>query len=256
MRTSGRSGGRMRAAHDPPPVGRTGLPGLCARPWWAAPMETRSSSTSAQAADPARELPPPDWPRPRLVLGLSGGMGCGKSTATRMFAELGFRVVDCDRIVRDEVLPSPEIVAAVAARLGPAVVGGDGRLDRAAVAGRVFSSDGDRLWLEALLHPRVRESWRRALAADLAAKWVVEVPLLFEKGLENWFDSTICVATSSALQVSRLHARGVPADLAAARIAKQLPLPRKIAAADFVLLNDGSLDFLKEQVVLLAGRWH
>ncbi|MBK8475081.1 MAG: dephospho-CoA kinase [Opitutaceae bacterium] len=191
-----------------------------------------------------------------MVLGLSGGMGCGKSTATRMFAELGFRVVDCDRIVREEVLPSPEIVAALVARFGPTVVGEDGRLDRAAVAARVFANDADRLWLEALLHPRVRESWRRALASDLEAKWVVEVPLLFEKGLENWFDSTICVATSSALQVSRLHARGVPADLAAARIAKQLPLPRKIAAADFVLLNDGSLDFLKEQVALLAGRWH
>lgn len=219
-------------------------------------METQNSSTPVRPANrAARELPPPDWPRPRLVLGLSGGMGCGKSTATRLFAELGFRVVDCDRIVREELLPSPEIVAALAARFGPAVVGADGQLDRAAVATRVFGDDAQRLWLEALLHPRVRESWRRALAGDMAARWVVEVPLLFEKGLENWFDSTICVATSSALQVSRLHARGVPADLAAARIAKQLPLPRKIAAADFVLLNDGSLDFLKEQVALLAGRW-
>jgi dephospho-CoA kinase len=220
-------------------------------------METQTSSTNTGVAQrPAQELPPPDWPRPRLALGLSGGMGCGKSTATRMFAKLGFRVVDCDRIVRDEILPSPEIVAAVAARFGPTVVGVDGRLDRSAVAARVFSDDGERLWLEALLHPRIRASWRQALAGDPTAKWVVEVPLLFEKGLENWFDSTICVATSSALQVSRLHARGVPADLAAVRIAKQLPLPRKIAAADFVLLNDGSLDFLKEQVVLLAGRWH
>lgn len=223
-------------------------------------MENRILSTPAglvtgPTTAAVRESPPPYWPRPRLVLGLSGGMGCGKSTATRMFAELGFKVVDCDRIVREEVLPSPEIVEALAERFGPTVVGADGRLDRAVVAARVFANDVDRLWLEALLHPRVRASWRRALAGDLAAKWVVEVPLLFEKGMENWFDSTICVATSSALQVSRLHARGVPADLAAARIAKQLPLPRKIAAADFVLLNDGSLDFLREQVALLAGRW-
>ncbi len=203
-----------------------------------------------------RETPPADWPRPRLALGLSGGMGCGKSTATRLFAELGFRTVDCDRIVRDELLPRADVVAAIAARLGPQVVGAEGRLDRAAVAARVFGDDGDRRWLEALLHPLVRESWRQALAGDLAARWVVEVPLLFEKGLENWFDSTVCVATSSALQLSRLQARGVPPDLAAARIAKQLPLPRKIAAADFVLLNDGSIDFLREQVASLAGRWH
>jgi dephospho-CoA kinase len=200
--------------------------------------------------------PPPDWPRPRLVLGLSGGMGCGKSTATKLFAEFGFRTVDCDRIVRDELLPRADVVAAVAARFGAQVVGADGRLDRAAVATQVFGNDANRLWLETLLHPLVRESWRAALAGDLGARWVVEVPLLFEKGLENWFDSTVCVATSSALQLSRLQARGVPPDLAAARIAKQLPLPRKIAVADFVLLNDGSIDFLREQVASLVGRWH
>ncbi len=215
-----------------------------------------STTASASGAPAARELPPPDWPRPRLVLGLSGGMGCGKSTATRLFAECGFRTVDCDRIVRDELLPRADVVAAIAARLGPAVVAANGGLNRAAVAARVFGNDADRLWLEALLHPMVRASWRAALAGDLAARWVVEVPLLFEKGLENWFDSTICVATSSAQQLSRLQARGVPPDLAAARIAKQLPLPRKIAAADFVILNDGSLDFLREQVASLAGRWH
>ncbi len=182
-------------------------------------------------------------------------MGCGKSTATRFFAEHGFRTVDCDRIVREELLPRPDIVAAVTARFGAGVLGAEGRLDRAAVAERVFARDDERRWLEALLHPQVRAAWRAALASDLAARWVVEVPLLFENGLENWFDSTVCVATSSGQQLSRLQARGVPPDLAAARIAKQLPLPRKIAAADFVLLNDGSLDFLRDQVAALAGRW-
>ena len=219
-------------------------------------MHTTSSHSRSGAGVAAERQPPPDWPRPRLVLGLSGGMGCGKSTATKLFAEFGFRTVDCDRIVRDELLPRADVVAAVAARFGREVVGADGRLERAAVATQVFGNDENRLWLEALLHPLVRESWRAALAGDLGARWVVEVPLLFEKGLENWFDSTVCVATSSPQQLSRLQARGVPPDLAAARIAKQLPLPRKIAAADFVLLNDGSIDFLREQVASLAGRWH
>lgn len=182
-------------------------------------------------------------------------MGCGKSTVLRLFAECGFRTVDCDRIVRDELLPRPDIVEAIAAKLGGEVVGAEGKLDRAEVAARVFADDGARVWLENLLHPQVRASWRAALAGGLDSCWVVEVPLLFEKGLENWFDSTVCVATSSALQLSRLQARGVSPDLAAARIAKQLPLPRKIAAADHVIFNDGSLDFLKEQVVLLTRRW-
>ena len=215
-----------------------------------------SSSPAAVPAAETRERPPPDWPRPRLVLGLSGGMGCGKSTAAQQFAEFGFRTVDCDRIVRDEVLIQPEVVAAVRARFGAGVLGADGRIDRRAMAERIFASDAERCWLEALVHPRVRTAWGRALAGNLGARWVVEVPLLFEKGLENWFDYTVCVTTSSALQLSRLRSRGVPEGLAEQRIAKQLPLPRKIAAADFVLLNDGTPEFLREQVALLAGRWH
>jgi dephospho-CoA kinase len=181
-------------------------------------------------------------------------MGCGKSTALRLFAERGVRVVDCDRIVREEILPRAGVVEAVAARLGPAVVGPDGLLDRAAVAARVFADDSQRVWLESLIHPLVRAQWRSLLASDLNAAWVVEVPLLFEKGMEKWFDFTVCIATSSSNQLSRLQARGVSRDLAAARIAKQLPLPRKIAAADFVLSNDGSVDFLSEQVAALVAR--
>ena len=200
-------------------------------------------------------FPPPDWPRAKLCVGLTGGMGCGKSTAAQMFVELGFRVLDSDRVVRDEILRDPAVLAEIRTRFGAGVFGASGDLDRRAVADRVFAAESDRRWLEALVHPRVREAWRRALVAEPTARWLIEVPLLFESGLENWFDFTVCVATSSALQLSRLRSRGVPADLAEQRIARQLPLPRKIAAADFVLLNDGSLEFLREQVAWLDGRW-
>lgn len=193
--------------------------------------------------------------RPRLCIGLTGGMGGGKSTATALFAELGFRTLDSDRLVRDEVLREPAVVAAVRERVGDAVAKPGGALDRHVLAKHVFGSDAERLWLEELVHPRVFAAWRRAFASDPAARWVVEVPLLYEKGLENWFDHVVCVATSSAPQLARLHSRGVPADLAGPRIAKQLALPRKIGAADHVLLNDGSLAFLRDQVTWLASRW-
>jgi dephospho-CoA kinase len=195
-----------------------------------------------------------DLPRPKLLVGLTGGMGCGKSTATGMFAALGFSVIDSDRVVREEILRDAEIVAAIGGRFGAAVVGPDGVLDRRAVGRRVFADPVDRRWLEDLIHPRVRAAWRREISRDRSGRWIIEVPLLFESGLENWFDFTICVASSYALQLSRLSSRGIPVDLAEQRIAIQLPLPRKIAAADHVLLNDGSFDFLREQVAWLVHR--
>jgi len=84
--------------------------------------------------------------------------------------------------------------------------------------------------------------------------FIVEVPLLFEKGLENWFDFTVCVTTDSSTQLRRLEQRGIPPELAHQRLVKQLPLARKCELADHVLLNDGSPEFLKEQVNALADR--
>jgi dephospho-CoA kinase len=181
-------------------------------------------------------------------------MGSGKSTAASYFAEAGFGRIDSDEIVRQSLLPRGDIAARIADYFGPEVLRRDGAVDRAALARRVFSDDEARTWLEDLLHPLVFAEWDRQ-TADPAGKWIVEVPILFEKGLQNWFDFTVCVASSSDLQLSRLQLRGVSSELSRQRIAKQLPLPQKVAAADFVLLNDGSLSFLREQVLWLAQRW-
>ncbi|HEY0945570.1 MAG TPA: dephospho-CoA kinase, partial [Opitutaceae bacterium] len=151
----------------------------------------------------------------------------------------------------DELLHLPEVIAALRARFGDGVLQPDGAVDRPAVARVVFKDDAQRVWLEGLLHPRLFARWRELFAADPAANWVVEVPLLFEAGLENWFDFTVCVATCSALQLARLEERGIPRALAEQRISKQLPLARKIEQADFVLSNDGSVDFLRAQVARL-----
>ena len=187
--------------------------------------------------------------------GITGGVGCGKSTAARALESRGFRRLDSDQIVREQVLTEPEIIAALRARYGDAVVasgGGAATVNRTALADFVFPHDTERLWLEELVHPRVFALWRKAFATDPNGSWVVEVPLLFEKGLENWFDFTVCVACAPAQQLARLEQRGLPRALAGQRISKQLPLARKIDLSDFVLWNEGSPAFLEAQVDRLA----
>ena len=192
--------------------------------------------------------------RPNLIVGLTGGMGCGKSSAAALFAERGFRRLDADQVIREELLPRAEIADAIRQRLGPDTVGADGKVRRDKVAEKVFADPAALAWLEGLLHPLLLDHWQRIFAAAEGVAFMVEVPLLFEKGLENWFDSTVCVTTDSATQLRRLEQRGVPPELARQRLVKQLPLARKCELADHVLLNDGSPEFLREQVNALADR--
>jgi len=201
-----------------------------------------------------------------MIIGITGGMGCGKSSAAALFAGRGFLRLDSDALVRDRVLREPEVLAAIrekfgdevfcpASKVGEEHVGCESgtrrveQLDRARLAERVFASDEARLWLEALTHPRLFALWREALCeAPRGTHWVIEVPLLFEKHLENWFDLTVCVASSAAQQIARLEQRGVIKELAEQRIFRQLPLAKKLSLADIVLWNDGALTSLQHQV--------
>ena len=192
--------------------------------------------------------------RANLIIGLTGGMGSGKSTAAAFFAERGFRRLDSDAQVRDILLVDPAVVAAIRQRLGDEAIAPDGQVRRDRVAQRVFNDPAELAWLETLLHPRLYALWREQFGASQGQKFIVEVPLLFEKDLENWFDFTVCVSTDSVLQLRRLEQRGIPPALARQRLAKQLPLARKCELADHVLLNDGTPDFLREQVNALADR--
>ncbi|MGE9293267.1 MAG: dephospho-CoA kinase [Puniceicoccales bacterium] len=186
-----------------------------------------------------------------IKLGLTGGIGCGKSTAGALFEKGGFRVVDCDRIVRDLLESDAGVHTALRERFGEQVMLPEGGVDRAAIAAVVFQDAEALKWLESLLHPLVEGVWRDRLNSDPEANWCVEIPLLFEKNLEKHFDFTVCLASSEAVQLDRLAARGLSRDQAKARIQRQLPLDQKISRADFVLFNDGSQDFLRQQVFQL-----
>ena len=191
-----------------------------------------------------------------MIVGITGGLGCGKSTAARGLESRGFRRLDSDQIVRDKVLTDASVTSEIRDRYGDAVLETSGSgttvITRPRLSERVFANDEERLWLEELTHPHVFAAWRTAFAEVPEARWAVEVPLLFEKGLENWFDFTVCVACAPAKQLARLEQRGLPRPLAGQRISKQLPLARKIELSDFVLWNEGSPAFLEAQVDRLA----
>jgi dephospho-CoA kinase len=125
---------------------------------------------------------------------------------------------------------------------------------RPSTAAKVFADPQELAWLEELLHPRLLARWRTIFAEAQGTAFIVEVPLLFEKGLENWFDFTVCVTADSSTQLRRLEQRGISPELARQRLVKQLPLARKCELADHVLLNDGTPEFLREQVNALADR--
>lgn len=194
-----------------------------------------------------------------MLIGLTGGIGCGKSAAATEFAALGFRVQDTDRIVREEVLPDPEVVALAEARWGPGVLTAPARenatatLNRVRLAEIVFAEPTERRWWESVVHPRVGALWRGRVAAEPETEWVIEVPLLFEAGLEKGFDFVVCVGANPSVQLARVVARGMTQAQAGRRIASQLPLASKLHFAHAVLWNDGSRDFLCAQVATLAA---
>jgi dephospho-CoA kinase len=180
-------------------------------------------------------------------VGLTGGLGAGKSEALRALAELGAATLSTDAVVH-ELLAGEELRDIVVARLGEEVAP-EGQLDRSLIAERVFDDDDSRKWLEAELWPRVGQrvaEWKQEVDAldppPRAA--VVEVPLLFEAGMENVFGATIAVVADEGLRAERAGARGHAA--VAERSGRQLSQEEKAERADFEVRNDGSLDELRQ----------
>src|SRR5882724_8867851 len=126
-----------------------------------------------------------------MILGLTGGMGGGKSTSLKFLGELGFAQIDSDAVIRREILTRHEVEVAILEHFGKGAVTAEGRVDRAGLARFVFNDDTARRWLEDLVHPLLYAIWRERLTEGAGRSWVVEVPLLFEQALENWFDFTV-----------------------------------------------------------------
>lgn len=184
------------------------------------------------------------------LVGLTGGIGMGKSTVAQLMVERGERIIDTDLLARDLAMPGQPALEEIRQAFGSEVIAADGTLNRSALAAVVFKDSQKRAHLEGILHPRIRAKW---LAK--AQEWrnggerraIVVIPLLFETGAEKEFALTICVACSPGTQAQRLRERGLTDIEMSDRVASQRPITEKMDRADRVIWNESTLDVCKMQ---------
>lgn len=235
--------------------------------WWvmiadpeALAREVRSVIPLPSAAVPTT-TPPPNNPsalRP-IVIGLTGSIGAGKSTAAKMFGELGCVVIDSDAESR-AAIDRPEIRETLVGWWGDRVLSPDGHIDRKAVGTIVFANPDERRRLERLIHPLVRRSraefLERAKPDDLgrAPLVVIDVPLLFEAGVDAECDLVVYIDAPREVRLARVASRGWDDAELARREAAQMPIPEKKARADERLENAGDLHTLRRDIAAVADR--
>ncbi len=191
-----------------------------------------------------------------IRIGLTGGIGCGKSTVARWLLDRGIPVIDTDDLARALVEPGGDALAAIVQRFGNGLLKPDGTLDRASLGRLVFSDPKARADLESILHPRIHRAWKERLEAVESQgreRAVVVIPLLYEKGYQREFDAVVAVACSVGSQRERLRQRGWNDTEIDARNAAQWPMQAKVEAAGKVLWSEGRLECLHEQLARVFG---
>lgn len=181
------------------------------------------------------------------MVGLTGTIASGKSSALKAFASLGWFPISSDSIVGELLESDPEVRDSIRARWGELGFQPSGRIDKQAIAGLVFGDPSERRWLESLLHPLVRSRWLSMVQSCNSEKCMVELPLLFENNLQMHFTYTISVYSPDEAIRERLLRRGYSRDHSRARMRSQSSQEEKAARADFVLWGGGTHDFLHHQ---------
>lgn len=192
----------------------------------------------------------------RYTVALTGGIGSGKSTVTRAFADLGIDVVDADVIARQVVEPGQPALQDIANRFGPSVLNTDGSLNRASLRQKIFSSPAEKQWLNNLLHPLIHQQTRRQLAEaqSLWCLWVV--PLLVENNLHKLADRVLVVDVDPEIQLTRTMARDHISREEATRIlAAQASRDARLAVADDIIDNSGDPAAVLPLVAALNQRY-
>ena len=192
------------------------------------------------------------------VLGLTGGIGSGKSMVASMFAQLGADVIDADRLARDVVAPGQPALQEIASAFGRDILLPDGRLDRGKLGRIIFADPVARGTLNAITHPRVRERMDAEIAARQSGPGVliVDIPLLYENERTGRVETVIVVWVDTETQLRRLVERdGLSEHDARQRIAAQMPLDEKRARADVVIDNSGSRENTRRQVDAIYRRY-
>ncbi|HEX7970815.1 MAG TPA: dephospho-CoA kinase [Thiobacillus sp.] len=192
-----------------------------------------------------------------FAVGLTGGIGCGKSTVADLFAELGAAVIDTDVIARQLTAPGGAALEAIHASFGDAVMQADGTLDRTALRRRIFAEPAARRRLEAILHPRIRQAVVQTLATLTAPYALIVIPLLVETGgYREVLRRVLVVDCPENLQIARVMARsGFTRDEVAAILAAQTGRAERLAAADDVIVNTAAAEALRPEVAKLHQRY-
>lgn len=190
------------------------------------------------------------------ILGLTGGIGSGKSAAAERFAELGVHVVDADQVARSVVEPGSAALAQIVDRFGGPILASSGELNRAALRERIFTSVEDRHWLERLLHPLIRQEIWASLSRAESPYAVLVSPLLVESAQHEQVDRVLVVDVPEDLQLQRVLARDqVSEDQVRAILAAQARREDRLRHANDVLVNDRDLSWLRQEVDRLHDRY-
>lgn len=192
----------------------------------------------------------------KLIIGLTGGIGSGKSAVSRCFEELGITVVDADVAARVVVEPGQPALIQIAEHFGPGVIDANGALDRAALRRIVFEDPGQRRWLESLTHPLIGEEIRRGLREAKSPYAILASPLLLEAKQDALAHRILVVDVSEETQVARTMRRDSNSgEQVRAIIAAQISRAERLARADDVIENNGSLEDLEPKVLALHRRY-
>ena len=184
-----------------------------------------------------------------MKVGLTGGIGAGKSTVADLFSQKGGVVIRSDELARQVIEPQTPGFQQVIDRFGKEFVNSEGYIDRAKLAQIVFQDDAALKDLENIIHPLVRSKTNEIIDQHTSETIIVnEIPLLLEKKMESLFDFLVIVISSEKNRLERLAQRGLTAEQATARMAKQVSDDERKAAADFLIVNDGNLDQLEADV--------
>jgi dephospho-CoA kinase len=184
-----------------------------------------------------------------MKVGLTGGIGAGKSTVADLFSQKGAVVIRSDELARQVIEPQTPGFQQVIDRFGKDFVNAEGYIDRAKLAQIVFKDDAALKDLENIIHPLVRNRTNQIIDQHTSETIIVnEIPLLLEKKMESLFDFLVIVISSEKNRLERLAQRGLTAEQATARMAKQVSDEERKAAADFLIVNDGNLDQLEADV--------
>lgn len=194
-----------------------------------------------------------------MIIGLTGSIASGKSTVAKMFADLKIPIVDADKVARVVVEPGRETLQQIAAQFGDEVILKDGHMDRKKVGDLIFHDPTKRKQLNDIIHPAIRKEMLRQrdeYLSDGHPHVVMDIPLLFESGLQSYVENILVVSVSEENQLKRLMARNdLTEQEARARISSQLPISVKEKGADAVIYNNDSVASTKEQLHYILKKW-